>query len=475
MTIEYDNGQWAFETDVVVVGSGGCGLTAALAAAQGGVEVLVLEKQERPLSNTARSYGIIPAGGTRFQRAAGVEETPEDFAADIRAKNKGQSDEALTLHLCRTAVDLVHWLVDDVGATLHFVDDFTYPGHSRHRMHAPPNRSGAELHADLRRAAAANPNIDIVNDSPAVELVTDDEGAVCGVIVQRGEHDGPRERVKAKKVILATNGFGANKAMLRRYIPEMENALYLGGEGNTGDGIAWGMALSAATAFMDAYQAHGSVAVPYNILITYAIVAEGGIQVNKYGQRFGTELQGYSERALEVLSQPDGLAWMIYPERLHRLGMTFEEYRSAHEAGAIHIVSTAEELASTLGIDPEGLAQTLHAYNAAADGQAPDPLGRAICKRIDPPYHAVKVTGALFHTQGGLVVDLNAQVLRPDGSPIPNLYAGGGTAAGISGYGPAGYLSGNGLLAALSHGLLAGRHAAKSIAQTHSSANAALD
>ncbi|RMF80806.1 MAG: FAD-dependent oxidoreductase, partial [Chloroflexi bacterium] len=141
MPIERDNGQWSFDTDVVVVGSGGCGLTAGIAAAQGGVEVLILEKQARPLSNTQRSYGMIPAGGTRFQQAAGVHETPEDFANDIFAKNKHQSDPAMTLHLCRTAVDLVHWLVDDVGADLSFIDDFIYPGHSNHRMHSPPNRT----------------------------------------------------------------------------------------------------------------------------------------------------------------------------------------------------------------------------------------------------------------------------------------------------------------------------------------------
>lgn len=462
MTIERDTNNWSFETDIVIVGSGGCGLTAAIAAAQAGVEVLVLEKQERPLSNTARSYGMIPAGGTRFQMAAGIIETPDDFADDIFAKNKHQSDHATTTHLTRTAVELVHWLVDEVGARLHFIDDFLYPGHTRPRMHAPPNRSGAELHADLRRVVMESPNIELISPAPVTGLIVNEHNHVIGVIVNRGQHV---ERVKAKKVILASNGFAGNEEMIRQYIPEMENALYLGGEGNTGEGIVWGMALGADTAYMDAYQAHGSVATPHNILISYAMVAEGGIQVNQRGERFGTELQGYSERALEVLAQPEGLAWDIYPAHLHELGMKFEEYRHANELGAIKTADTIEELANLFNLPVETLRATLEAYNAAADGKQTDQLGREICKRIDAPYYGVKVTGALFHTQGGLKVDQNARVIKPDGTPIRNLYAGGGVAAGVSGHGAAGYLSGNGLLTALCYGLLAGRDAAKTIAQ----------
>lgn len=458
-----DTGEWSFDTEILIVGSGGCGLAAAIAAAQKGAEVLVLEKQERPLSNTARSYGMVPAGGTRFQKAAGVEETPEDFAEDILNKNHHQSDPERTLHLARTAVDLVHWLVDEAGCELRFIDDFTYPGHSRHRMHAPPNRSGAELHADLRRSAEQYDNITIVSPAPVVGLVADSGGAVLGAVVQRGNQ---QERVKAQKLILANNGFGGNEAMVAQYIPAMSDALYLGGEGNTGEAILWGEELGAALDFMDAYQAHGSVAIPHNILVTYAMVAEGGIQVNRMGQRFGTELQGYSERALEVLQQPEGLAWMVYPERLHTLGMTFEEYRHAYEAGAMYIADTPEALAEAMSVDASGFKATLEAYNTAADGQALDPMGRARCQRIDPPYYGVKVTGALFHTQGGLRVDEHGRVQKPDNSVISNLYAGGGAAAGISGHGPGGYLSGNGLLTALCYGLLAGRHAAESLRET---------
>lgn len=460
--IERDNGDWSFETDIVIIGGGGCGLTAGVVAGQSGLEVIILEKQERPLSNTQRSYGMIPAGGTRFQQIAGVQETPEDFVRDIMDKNHQQGDYDTTLHIAKTIVDVVHWIVDDVGAKLHFVDDFIYPGHSKHRMHAPANRSGAELYEALGIKLRKMDNVDVIKDAPVTALIVDDNNSVSGVIVRRGN---TIERVKAKKIILASNGFGGNEAMLKQYIPEMEDALYLGGEGNTGEGILWGMELGAETAYMDAYQAHGSVAIPYNVLVSYAMVAEGGIQVNLQGQRFGNEQQGYSERALEVLEQAEGLAWMIYPENLHQLGLTFEEYRSADSAGAIKKANSLGELAEKISIDEKNLSETITLYNRASNGKIDDPLGRTNGKVINPPYYAVKVTGALFHTQGGLKVDEHARVLKKDGSVIQNLYAGGGVAAGVSGHGASGYLSGNGLLTALGYGYLAGKHAAKVIVE----------
>jgi fumarate reductase flavoprotein subunit len=455
-----DTGRFDLESDVVVVGGGGCGLTAAIAAAQGEVDVLVLEKQARPWCNTARSGGMVPAAGTRFQRAAGVIESPEAMAEDILRKNGRASDPETTLHLCRVAPRLVEWLVDSVGVALDFVHDFKYPAHTEFRMHAPPSRTGAALWADLRRAMAAHLRAELVEGVGATGLIADDGGAARGVVVER---DGRVERIGARKVILAANGFAANRAMLARYCPEMAGAYYFGGEGNTGEAIRWGQALGGAVAFMDAYQAHASVAVPHGILITYAVITEGGIQVNRDGHRFGDETTGYSEHALRVLAQPEGLAWNVYDERLHRLALGFEDYRQALDAGAVVAAATADDLAAALGLPARGLADTLAEYRAAAEARRPDPFGRRDCRRLEPPLRGVKVTGALFHTQGGLRVDTAARVLRPDGRPVPNLYAGGGVAAGLSGHGPGGYFSGNGLLTALGYGMLAGRDAARAI------------
>jgi len=460
MAIDRDTTNWTFETDVVVVGSGGCGLTAAIAAAQSGVEALVFEKQNRPWSNTARSGGMIPAAGTRFQRAAGIEEGPEDLAQDIFRKNHGSSDPEITRHLARVAPQMVEWLVDDVGVDLVFVDDFKYPGHSQYRMHAPPSRTGGALVADLRRAVEAHPLTELITGASVINLVAGSDDEVLGVVVEHGTRI---ERVRTRKIILACNGFAGNPEMVAEYCPAMIDALYFGGEGNTGEGILWGMELGAAVAFMDAFQAHASVATPHGILITYALIMEGGFQVNSVGKRFGNESSGYSEHALEVLAQPGGVAWDIYDRRLHLLGLNFDDYRQAVEAGAIRQADTIEDLALELRLPATTLAQTLADYQNCAAGERVGPFGRLDCRRLEGPFYGVKVTGALFHTQGGLLVDNEGRVLKKDGSPIPNLYAGGGVAAGLSGHGAGGYFSGNGLLTALGYGILAGRHASQSI------------
>jgi fumarate reductase flavoprotein subunit len=202
---------------------------------------------------------------------------------------------------------------------------------------------------------------------------------------------------------------------------------------------------------MGAYQGHGSVATPHGVLITWALMMEGGIQVNADGRRFSNEHLGYSEQCLPVLEQPGGCAWCVYDERLHRLGMTFPDYREAHAAGAIR---PAPDLPS--------LSETLKEVESYAGGK-PDPFGRdfTTTPKLVPPYYAVKVTGALLHTQGGLVVDERARVLDADGRPLPNLFAGGGAACGVSGAHVWGYLSGNGLLSAVTLGRIAGTGAAR--------------
>ena len=247
------------------------------------------------------------------------------------------------------------------------------------------------------------------------------------------------------------------------HIPEMADALYFGHAGNQGDAIMWGEALGAALADMGAYQGHGSVAHPHGALVTWALMMEGGFQVNARGERFSNEHRGYSEQAVEVMAQPGGIAWDIYDGRLHALGREFEDYRQTEAAGAVIAAPDAAALAAKAGLPPAALARTLDGVAAMARGEARDPFGRDFAAKpaLAPPYHAIRVTGALFHTQGGLVVDTSARVLRQDGRPLPNLFAGGGAARGISGAHVWGYLSGNGLLPAVTLGRIAGRESAR--------------
>jgi fumarate reductase flavoprotein subunit len=234
--------------------------------------------------------------------------------------------------------------------------------------------------------------------------------------------------------------------MVRKYIPEIADALYFGHAGNQGDAVRWGEALGAAVEHMGAYQGHGSVATPQNILVTWALMTEGGIQVNENGERFSNEHLGYSEQCLPVIRQPGGIAWCIYDQRLHELGMTFPDYRDAHAAGAVR---PAPELPK--------LGETLRQVERFAEGKERDPFGRDFTTKpkLVAPYYGIKVTGALFHTQGGLVIDESARVL-----PLPNVFAGGGAARGVSGAHVWGYLSGNGLLSAVALGRIAGSAAA---------------
>lgn len=450
---------WDLETDLLVIGAGGCGMVAALRAAGMGTRVLLVEKLAHAGGSTRLSTSMIPAAGTRLQRAAGIVDSPEIMANDLFTKNRHTADPALTLALCRESANLVEWLVDEVGVDLELVTDFLYGGHSRHRMHTTRTRTGAALVQELQAAVEAEPNITFVLNAPARRLITDGQGGVVGAVVETSGI----ERVQAGKVILATSGFGANREMVARFCPEILEALYFGGEGNTGEGILWGIELGAATENMDSYQGHGSVAYPHGMLITWVVLVEGGLMVNRLGQRFGDESEGYSGFAVRVMAQPGGVAYDIYDERIHNAVLPFADYQECLRAGAIQCAATIQELAALLHLPAEALAATVEQYNCAAQTDT-DPFHRQGLRVLTPPFYGAQVTAALFHTQGGLAIDRSAHVRRKDGTIIPNLFAGGGTAVGVSGRGAAGYVAGNGLLAALGWGKIAGQTAAQELA-----------
>ena len=445
------------EAQTVIIGAGACGLTAALAAQAAGQTPLVIERDPVPRGSTALSAGLIPAAGTRFQRAAGIDDDDAAlFAADIQAKAKGEADPAIVTVVTREAGPTVEWLADRYGLPFSVVDDFDYPGHRRRRLHGLPSRTGEEL-LDRLRAAAEDQGIDIVYDRAVTTLYADPDGRVRGLAARAP--DGSDDRIACDRLVLACNGFGGNRAMVRDRIPAIGEALYFGHDGNRGDALIWGQALGAATRHLGAFQGHGSVAHPDGILITWGVITEGGVQVNTRGQRFWDESQGYSEAAGAVLAQPDGLAWDIFDGRIAGIARQFGDFRQAEAADIFRKAGTVDALAAAIGVPADALATTLDAVAAAKAGRLADPFGRPFAgiPQLTPPYWAVRVTGALFHTQGGLAIDAQARVLRADGSgPLPNLFAAGGAACGVSGSGDSGYLSGNGLLTAVMLGRIAG-------------------
>jgi fumarate reductase flavoprotein subunit len=433
-----------YGVSVLVIGAGACGLTAALAVHEAGADVIVLERDAVPSGSTSLSQGLIPAAGTRLQRERGIADSVEAFFDDMMAKTKGRTDPVIARLIAEAAGPAVDWLADHYGLDLHVVDDFLYPGHSCYRMHGPPNQTGRELEQSLL-VAADRMGIDIVRAARAEDLYATAEGRVVAVRFRRP--DDSLETIGCDALVLACNGFGANRDMLRQHIPEIAEAEYWGHAGNEGDAVVWGAGLGAATADMGAYQGHGSVAQGYGALLTWAVVTEGGIQVNGAGERFADESTGYSEFALEVLRQPGQVAWSLYDARCERPALAFDDI-----AG----------LAAVTGLPDSVLAATLQEVAACASGDAVDRFGRDFTGKppLAPPYRAMRTGGALFHTQGGLVVDSSARVLREDGAPLPNLCAGGGAARGVSGPASWGYLAGNGLVTAIVLGRIAGQQAA---------------
>lgn len=450
------------EVPILIIGGGACGLVAALAATRRGASVLVVERDSAPSGSTALSSGLIPAAGTRFQAEKGVVDGADLLASDVLRKAKGGTDAALAREIAAMSADAIHELADHAAVRFELVEGFLYPGHSVARMHGTPNRTGQELMSMLI-AAAENAAIDVLTDARVTTLFVTPDDRVCGVEVTRP--NGDRERIACRAALLACSGYGGNPELVKAHIPAIAQAIYFGHTGNQGDALRWGDALGAAAADLSGYQGHGSVAHPHGILITWALMMEGGVQVNLAGERFANEHAGYSEQAEFVLAQPEGIAFDIYDERLHRLGLEFEDYRGAVKMGAVKSAGSAEELARQFGLPENALAKTLETIDVAAMQSATDAFGRTFDpgRRLVPPYYVVRVTGTLFHTQGGLVVDRDARVLRKDGRPFPNLFAGGGAARGLSGPEAWGYLSGNGLLTAVTLGRAAGIAMASSV------------
>lgn len=445
--------------DVLVIGAGACGCCAALAAAETGANVLIVERDHSPSGSTSLSGGQVPAAGTRLQQAAGIEDNAEMLAEDLINKARGENNHALAKHVACQSALTVDWLVSEYRVPLSVVDNFRYPGHSAPHMHATPSMDGSELLASLL-SAVASAGVDIVTAARATTLVSDKNRFISAVGIERP--DGGREFIGCKALVLGCNGFGGNSQMLRQYIPQMADAHYHGHRGNQGEAVQWGLELGCRTADMGSFQGHGAVITPQMIHLGWACITEGGYQVNSDGVRFSHENEGYSEQAMKVLGQQDGVAWTIFDQRCHELALQVHSHRDAEAMGAIGTASTVSEIANAIGCPPHVLEKTVTGVERMATGKAMDPFGRDFTGKpsLSPPYRFAKVTGALFHTQGGLEVDLDGRVLLEDGTPCPNLFAGGGAARGLSGPADWGYLSGSGLLMATNLGRLAGKSAA---------------
>lgn len=394
---------------VLVAGGGACGAIAALAAHAAGAEVALLEAEARPMGSSGMSQGLIAAAGTRAQAEAGIEDSPQRFLADIMAKTKGLADPVIAHTLAHQSGPTLDWMVDhlDLPWTLDRTFRPSY-GNSTWRIHGWAGHGGQDM-VDLLHARLAEAGIPVLTEARLTKVDADAEGHIHGVTIARP--GGATEHIGCGALVLACGGFAANPAMIAAHIPEMASARNHGHEGSQGTALSIGQALGAASGDLGAFQGYPMLAEPHGVTVPPPLLVEGGVLVNTAGQRFADETFDIAGMVHAVLAA---------------LAATLAEAAAAHAAG-----------------QPDAFGRTW---------TSPPPAGELL---------AIKVVGAIYHTQGGLQIDAGARVVRPDGTPLPNLLAGGGAARSVSGPSSWGYLPAMGLCTAVTLGRLAGESAAR--------------
>ncbi len=438
---------------VLVAGGGACGAIAALAAHAAGAEVALLEAEARPMGSSGMSQGLIAAAGTRAQAEAGIEDSPERFLADIMAKTQGLADPVIAHTLAHQSGPTLDWMVDHLD--LPWSLDRTFRpsyGNSTWRIHGWAGHGGQDM-VDLLHVRLAEAGIPVLTEARLRDVTADPAGQIAGALIERP--GGATEAIGCGALILACGGFAANHAMIARHIPEMAAARNHGHEGSQGTALSIGAALGAASGDLGAFQGYPMLAEPHGVTVPPPLLLEGGMLVNSQGQRFADETHDIAGMVHPVLAQPDGHVWALHDARIAERLLAIPEYAQLVSLGAVRPVAAA-------ALPEAALAATLaEAHAAQASGQ-PDAFGR---RWTSPPpaedLRAIKVVGAIYHTQGGLQIDATARVVRPDGTSLPNLLAGGGAARSVSGPSSWGYLPAMGLCTAVTLGRLAGESAAR--------------
>ena len=464
------------DADVVVVGAGGAGMTAAITAAAEGKSVVILESQSMVGGNSVRATGGMNAGKTVYQdenefgESAGVEKTlktaaekyadnetitalaktvSEQWAAyqanptgyfdsvelmelDTMIGGKGINDPELVETLCANSADAIDWL-DEHGITLHNVSSFG--GASVKRIHRPVNAEGKTVSVGsymipLLQENCEKAGVKMMLDTTATEILTDANGAAVGVKATGAS--GETVTVNAKAVVLATGGFGANLDMVVKYKPELKGFMTTNAPGIQGQGIEMAQAIGAATVDMDQIQIHPTVEANTAALITEGLRGDGAILINEEGQRFIDEVGTRDVVSAAEIAQTGSYSWLVVDQAMADASSVIQGYI---KKGYTVTGSTYEELGKAMGVDAAAFAETMEKWNGYVEAKNDPDFGRtSFANPLNAaPYYAVKVTAGVHHTMGGLKINANTEVLNEKGEVIPGLFAAGEVAGGVHG------------------------------------------
>jgi fumarate reductase flavoprotein subunit len=428
------------DADLVVVGASTAGLLGAVLAADRGCRVVVVERTKELGGGAGREADLIAAAGSRFQQAAGIDDRPERLADDIIRHSGDRIDQPLARALAEQSASLVAWLNDRFGTTVDLLAAQVLRGHSAARLHSP----GERLAADLARAATRHSHVTVRSGAFVERLVRNDAGVVQGVGL-RAERRAPSQTIGGR-VLLACGGFAGDDDLIATHAPAVAQLPSPGAERAPGEGLRLGLAAGAGTRHIEACAVTPFLAIPGELVVEAPLVDLGAVLVNQAGQRFADETSPSLALATAVRAQPGRIAYLVFDER------TAAEARAADLFFARVILpragrrgGTLENLAKQFEINLDGLRGTIEVLGPTGGA---DRFGRTT-RAFEPPFHAIRVTGARWRTLGGLAVDATARVLDAAGNPIPGLYAAGGTAAALGGDSAEHTLPGTTALAAL--------------------------
>ena len=464
------------DADVVVVGAGGAGMTAAITAAGEGKSVVILESQSMVGGNSVRATGGMNAGKTVYQdenefgESAGVEKTlktaaekyadnetitalaktvSEQWAAyqanptgyfdsvelmelDTMIGGKGINDPELVETLCANSADAIDWL-DEHGITLHNVSSFG--GASVKRIHRPVNAEGKTVSVGsymipLLEENCEKAGVKMMLDTTATEILTDANGAAVGVKATGAS--GETVTVNAKAVVLATGGFGANLDMVVKYKPELKGFMTTNAPGIQGQGIEMAQAIGAATVDMDQIQIHPTVEANTAALITEGLRGDGAILINEEGKRFIDEVGTRDVVSAAEIAQTGSYSWLVVDQAMVDASSVIQGYI---KKGYTVTGATYEELGKAMGVDAAAFAETMEKWNGYVEAKNDPDFGRtSFANPLNTaPYYAVKVTAGVHHTMGGLKINANTEVLNEKGEVIPGLFAAGEVTGGVHG------------------------------------------